>query len=114
MPATLRAWKLSPRIKVFEALGALADDRISMNENGATVRSSSGNKSYIVTYDSKQQTIISNDNGSYWQGYLGYPAIAYLLKLGKLPLNIEVDNIMKEIEALQLKVGGKRVPPPEG
>jgi hypothetical protein len=31
--------------------------------------------------------ITSNDSGSLHQGYLGYPAITFLLKLGKLTYN---------------------------
>lgn len=46
-------WLQPPIIKVYEALGALADDRIKVKGNTAKVYSSSGNKFYTVTYDSK-------------------------------------------------------------
>jgi len=72
-------WKIPPRIKVYEALGCLVDKRIKINDNTAEVTSSSRNKKYLVQYDSKNNAITANDNGSYWQGYLGYPAIAFLL-----------------------------------
>ena len=29
-------------------------------------------------------SITANDNASYWQGYLGYPAVAVLLAIGAL------------------------------
>lgn len=72
-------WKQPPIIKIYEALGALADKRIELSVNTAKVYSSSGNKFYTVTYDPKKNAIMCNDNGSYWQDYLGYPGIAYLL-----------------------------------
>ena len=43
-------WKLPPRIKIFEALGAISDGRIKINGNTAKVVSSSGNKEYSVEY----------------------------------------------------------------
>ncbi len=75
-------WHTPPIIKVYEALGALADERVELASNSAKVFSSSRNKYYEVHYDPETQAIMANDNGSYWKGYLGYPAIAYLLKCG--------------------------------
>ena len=71
-------WKNPPKIKVYEALGCIADNRIEVNENEAKVYSSSREKYYTVKYD--RNSIMSNDNGSYWVGYLGYPSIALLMK----------------------------------
>lgn len=71
-------WKIPPRIKVYEALGAIGDERVHIDENSAKVYSSSGNKAYTVVFDPKQNAIMSNDNASYWQDSLGYPAIAFL------------------------------------
>ncbi|MEX0916969.1 MAG: hypothetical protein WDZ90_00350 [Candidatus Paceibacterota bacterium] len=82
-------WKLPPKIKIHEALGAIADGRIEMDGNTAKVYSSSRNKYYTVTFDPDTYSIMANDNGSYWQGYLGYPAIAYLMLVGKLPYTKE-------------------------
>lgn len=73
-------WKIPPIIKVYEALGCIADDRVELDGNSAKVFSSSRGKFYTVTYDSERNAIMANDNGSYWQGYLGYPAIAFLMK----------------------------------
>lgn len=33
---------------------------------------------------------MSNDNASYWKGSLGYPAIAYLMQIGKIPYDAEL------------------------
>jgi hypothetical protein len=75
-------WQPAPLIKLYEALGAIADDRIHISGNTAKVYSSSGNKYYTVIYDSSANAITSNDNASYWVGYLGYPSIAMLLVKG--------------------------------
>ena len=77
-------WKLPPDIKIYEALGVVADERVEVDENKAKVYSSSGNKFYTVTYDAEHRSIMANDNGSYWQGYLGYPSIAFLMMTGAI------------------------------
>jgi len=79
-------WKVPPAVKVYEALGALGDERVEIEQDGkrAKVHSSSRKKYYTVTYDDTKNAIMTNDNGSYWQGYLGYPAIAFLMKIGVL------------------------------
>jgi len=73
-------WKQPPIIKVYEALGSIADGRITVEGNTAKIYSSSGNKFYEVTYDPDTSSIMCNDNGSYWAGYLGYPAISKTLR----------------------------------
>lgn len=90
-------WKEPPVIKIYEALGAVADGRVEMSENSAKVFSSSGNKYYDVSYDPAAQAIMTNDNGSYWKGYLGYPAIAYLLSTGAIPYHAEQGELLKGI-----------------
>lgn len=77
-------WKEPPVIKVYEALGSLGDGRVKANGNTATVLSSSGNKFYTVTFDPEANAITANDNASFFQGYLGYPMIAFLLQNGSL------------------------------
>ena len=47
------------------------------------VVSSDGTKKYRVEISADGREISSNDNASYWQGYLGYPAIAVLMARGK-------------------------------
>jgi len=75
--------KLPPKIKIYEALWAVADDRLEifwLLENEGKCYSSSGNKYYTIQYDEASNSIMTNDNGSYWKWYLGYPAIAFLMK----------------------------------
>jgi hypothetical protein len=76
-------WKMPPPIKIYEALGAIGDGRVRLeDEHRAMVTSSEGDKTYQVEISEDGREISSNDNGSYWQGYLGYPAIAVLLMRG--------------------------------
>lgn len=72
-------WKEPPVIKVYEALGAIGDGRVQVDGDTAKVYSSSGNKFYEVLYDGQGNAITANDNGSFYQGYLGYPMSAFLL-----------------------------------
>ncbi len=90
-------WKHPPIIKVYEALGTMADGRIEMHGDSAKVYSSSGNKFYDVQYDPAENAIMSNDNASYWQGTLGYPAIAMLFALGVLEYKPEFAKLLKGI-----------------
>lgn len=74
---------MPPIIKVYEALGALGDGRVRIEDaHHARVTSSQGDKIYQVEISDDGREISSNDNASYWQGYLGYPAIAVLLARG--------------------------------
>ena len=85
------AWKMPPLIKIYEAIGALGDGRVRLeDEHRAFVTSSEGDKTYEVEISGDGHQISSNDNGSYWQGYLGYPAIAVLLARGlyRPPANV--------------------------
>ena len=89
MPAT--QWKMPPIIKVYEALGAIGDGRVRVeDERRATVTSSDGSKTYEVETSADGREIASNDNASYWQGYVGYPAIAVLIARGlyRPPANV--------------------------
>ncbi len=95
-------WKLPPRIKIFEALGSIADERVQIMDHGpvimAQVNSSDASKSYKVKFDPEKNKITSNDNASKWQGYTGYPIIAVLMKLGKLSYNPVLAEGLKGIE----------------
>ncbi len=89
-----------PIIKIYEALGAIADQRIELIQGlfvEAKVYSSSREKFYTVTYDPANNAIMLNDNGSYRKGYLGYPGIAILLLQWDLPLNKEYTTLLKDI-----------------
>jgi len=81
-------WKMPPKAKVYEALSAVADDRVAMlTPTRAAVKSSSGEKNYTVEWAEDFSHITSNDNASFWQGYVGYPIIAVLLATGRLSYN---------------------------
>lgn len=89
MPAT--PWKMPPIVKAYEALGAIGDGRVRIeDERRATVTSSDGSKTYEVETSADGHEIASNDNGSYWRGYLGYQAIAALIARGSYrpPANV--------------------------
>lgn len=91
-------WKHPPLIKIYEALGSVADERVEVVGDTAKVYSSSGNKFYDVSYDPEKKAIMANDNGSYWKGYLGYPAIAFLFKRGLLEFRPDMAELLKGIK----------------
>lgn len=94
-------WKLPPRIKIYEALWAVADDRIYVEwffSNEWKCYSSSGNKYYTIKYDKKQNAIMTNDNWSFRQGYLWYPAIAFLMKVGDIQYSKQYSEVLKNIK----------------
>lgn len=93
-----KKWKLPPRIKVLEALGAVADGRIETEGNRAKVISSLGRKRYTVVYQPENSRIFSNDNASRWQGYLGYPIIAFLFAREIIEYKGEVAEALKGIK----------------
>src|SRR3989338_6471911 len=90
-------WKLPPKIKIYEALGCVGDKRIEINGIGAKVFSSSQGKFYSISYDKEKNAIMSNDNGSYWVGYLGYPSIAFLMLKGKIKWSNKLAEGLKDI-----------------
>ncbi len=90
-------WKIPPEIKIYEALGCLADGRIKEVDGELRVYSSSGQKFYTIIFDKKKNAIMANDNGSYWVGYLGYPAIACLMSIGELSFNQKYAESLKDI-----------------
>ena len=87
--------KMPPIEKIYEAYSAIADGRVTLNEDSAKVASSNCEKMYTVTW--KDDVYTSNDNASYWQGYAGYPMIAVLMLQGKLNLNKDIADYFKEI-----------------
>lgn len=90
-------WDLPPKIKIYEALGSIIDGRVEVIGDEGKVFSSTGNKFYQVQYDPKTGSIMSNDNASYFVGYLGYPAIAFLMKKGVITYNRNWEEAMKGI-----------------
>ena len=77
--------KMPPVEKAYEAYSAIADGRVEMHadEGYAFVDSSDGAKTYEVAWE--DDVYSSNDNGTYWQGYAGYPVLAILILQGRLP-----------------------------
>jgi len=74
---------MPPIAKVYEAIGAIGDDRVRIHDaRRARVVSSDGGRIYEVEISADGREISSNDNASYWQGYLGYPAIAVMIARG--------------------------------
>ncbi len=103
-------WKNPPIIKIYEAIGSVADGRVEALGDTGKVFSSSGNKYYDVSYDPIEKEIMTNDNGSYWQGYLGYPSIAFLMKSKVLSYSDEVGQLLKGVlwKDLNLKFKNNR------
>lgn len=91
---SLKLLSKPPRIKVLEAVGAIGDGRIKIvGENKALVKSSTGEKDYTVVVVKEGVDIyrvFSNDNGTIYKGYIGYPIISLLILKGELPL----DNVV--------------------
>lgn len=96
-------WKLPPKIKIYEALGCIADKRIKINGNEAKIFSSSRGKFYSVRYDGENK-IMSNDNASYWMGYLGYPSITFLMLNGKIKYCQKFAGALKDIKWKDINV----------
>lgn len=91
-------WKMPPKEKIYEALSAVGDGRVKPKDGRqAQVLSSSGSKAYSVEWSEDLRGITSNDNASYWQGYMGYPIIAVLMMLGRLDFNKEVAAMLSGI-----------------
>jgi hypothetical protein len=92
------AWKLPPKSKIYEALSAVADGRVRRKgDNQAEVISSTGTKTYIVEWNPDFSRIVSNDNASYWRGYLGYPIAAALMLLEKIDFDKRVAGLLAGI-----------------
>ncbi len=99
-------WKIPPLIKVYEAIGALGDGRVKLlDATHARVESSAGNKTYDVETSADLREIASNDNASYWQGYLGYPAIAVMIARG---LHRPAANVIDALAGIEWKELNRR------
>lgn len=90
--------RMPPRIKVLEALGSIADNRIhKIDDKHYEVISSDGTRKYRVYVDLETRRVYSDDNGTKLRGYVGYPIIAILMLNGKLPYNERLANALKGI-----------------
>ena len=100
----MKSWSLPPRIKIYEALGCWADQRVKIvSKQLGQVYASDKSKFYTVIYDGCKQ-ITANDNGSYWKGYLGYPPIAFLMAQGKIGFDKQAAIALKSLPWKQLNL----------
>ncbi len=96
-------WKVPPKAKIYEALTAVADGRVKLKgREAAEVLSSDGTKTYNVEWSADLRQITSNDNASYWQGYIGYPIIAVLMALGRLDFDLRAAQALSGIAWKQM------------
>jgi hypothetical protein len=94
--------KMSPREKIHEALSAIIDNRIIIDDknNKAVVYSSNRLKEYVVEWNDNIYS--SNDNATFWQGYPGYPVIAILLIQDKINYDKDILKYFKGINWKEL------------
>ena len=98
--------KLPPIEKLYEAYSAMADKRIVLGEDFAEVTSSDGSKKYKVKW--KDTTYCSTDNGTYWQGYAGYPVIGVLILQSKIDVDKSIIGYFADINWNSLNKKHKR------
>ncbi len=90
--------RLPPRIKILEALGAIGDKRIHiLDERHARVVSSDGTREYNVYADLERKLVYSDDNGTRFRNYIGYPIIAFLMLKGILPFDKRLAEALRGI-----------------
>ncbi|AWR96516.1 hypothetical protein DFR86_02430 [Acidianus sulfidivorans JP7] len=88
--------KIPPRIKVLEALGAIADGRVKKVDDHYEVISSEGDRKYTVKIN--DNNVYSDDNGTKFRNYIGYPIISVLMIEGKLPYDKRISEALKGID----------------
>jgi len=97
---------MPPIAKVYEALGAIGDGRVHIfDASHASVTSSDGSRTYRIETSADGREISSDDNASYWQGYLGYPAIAVMIARG---LFRPSPDVLKALTAIPWKEWNNR------
>lgn len=87
--------KMPPKAKIYEAFSAIADKRITISNNEATIKSSDFKKTYQIKWQNNK--ISSTDNATFWQGYPGYPIIAVWLTLKIIDYDKTIINYFKNI-----------------
>ncbi len=100
-----------PRIKILEALGAIADGRVRCLDDKckrALVVSSEADREYRVYVDVEKGVAYSDDNGTRFRGYIGYPIIAVLMMQGRLPFDERIAESLKGIDWRRLNSKLKR------
>lgn len=104
--------KLPPKEKIVEAWSAIVSDRISCdmpftdNSGIASIKSSSGSKTYLVEWDGNIYR--SNDRATFWQGYPGYPVIAILILRNLLPFNESLAVNFKDVNWTEINSAAGR------
>jgi hypothetical protein len=99
--------RLPPRIKVLETLGAVVDSRVRLvGEGRCEVVSSEGDRVYNVVVEGG--FVYSNDNGTLYRGYVGYPILACLMAEGKLPIDAELGEKLRGVPWRRLNEQYKR------
>jgi hypothetical protein len=99
--------RLPPRIKVLEALGAVVDGRVRLvGEGRCEVVSSEGDRVYDVVVEGG--FVYSNDNGTLYRGYVGYPILACLMAEGRLPIDAEFGEKLRGVTWRRLNEQYKR------
>lgn len=102
-----------PIEKIYEAWSAIADGRVRIapvsnaDEGQAEVISSSGEKTYLIRWTDGGKLFSSTDNASFWRGYPGYPIIAVLMKLGRLPYSPETALLYKNVNWTEINKARK-------
>lgn len=103
----MKEWELPPKVKIIEALSAVADKRIIIEDllsnEWKCISSSTPWKSYKIFYNEKENQIYSNDSWSTNQWFLWYPAIAFLLKIWKLKYNESILEMVKDTDWIRIK-----------
>lgn len=89
-------------LKIYEALWCIGDSRLQLipSEDGiisAQVISSDKTKIYTASYRQSDQSIMSNDNSSYYNDEVGYPSLALLLFLDVLDYQSEYGEALSWI-----------------
>lgn len=98
--------KMPPIAKIYEAFSVLADGRIKLEENKATITSSNDEKQYTVVWNENE--ITSNDNATVWQGYPGYPVIAVWLIKNRISYQKDIIKYFKNINWHEINKQNKR------
>ena len=92
--------KKTPLSKIYEALSAVADQRIDIQTDRAYVLSSDHAKRYTVKF--LENGYSSNDNATLWQHYPGYPILAVMMIQGQLKIHEERLSWFREVNWKQL------------
>ncbi|MFA6861635.1 MAG: hypothetical protein WCR56_04580 [Bacilli bacterium] len=96
-----------PISKVYEALSALADNRVKQESTTKyLITSSDYSKTYTVIKNN-EASYSSNDNATYWQHYSGYPIIAVLLFTERIKADATLLTYFKGINWKQLNTKNK-------